>query len=87
MEDNKVYFVVVLINGTAMDFDCKCNYIENTSPNMCLFLHKKEEDGGYSIQSNSLYKKSGEIKDDIWTDFIIDICSISLCVCGSRSHM
>lgn len=43
MEESKIYFVAELIDGTIMDFDCKCNYIENTSPNMCLFLHKEEE--------------------------------------------
>ena len=42
MEDNKVYFAVVLIDGTAMDFDCKCDYIDRTDDNLCLFMHKKD---------------------------------------------
>lgn len=63
MEDNKVYFAVVLINGTAMDFDCKCNYIENTSPNMCLFLHKKEEyDDDYALMAAIPYNQIRYIK-------------------------
>ena len=57
MEDNKVYFVVELIDGTIMDFDCKCNYIENTSPNMCLFLHKEEEDVDYSLMAAIPYNQ------------------------------
>ena len=62
MEDNKVYFVVVLINGTAMDFDHKCNFIENTSPNMCLFLHKKEEDSDYSMMAAIPYNQIRYVK-------------------------
>lgn len=44
MEDNKVYFVVVLIDRTGMDFDRKCDYIDRTDDNLCLFLHKKDDD-------------------------------------------
>lgn len=63
MEDNKVYFVAVLIDGTGMDFNCKCDYIENTSPNMCLFLHKKkEEDGDYSLMAAIPYNQIRYIK-------------------------
>lgn len=62
MEDNKVYFVVVLINGTAMDFDRKCNFIENTSPNMCLFLHKNEEDSDYSMMAAIPYNQIRYVK-------------------------
>lgn len=63
MEDNKVYFAVVLIDGTAMDFDGKCNYIENTSPNMCLFLYKKEEcDDDYALMAAIPYNQIRYIK-------------------------
>lgn len=71
MEDNKVYFVAELIDGTIIDFDCKCDYIENTSPNMCLFLHKKEECyDNYALMAAIPYnqiryiKRCGGMSDD-----------------------
>lgn len=61
MEENKVYFVVVLIDGTGMDFDCKCDFVENTGPNMCLFLHKKE-DSDYALLAAIPYNQIRYVK-------------------------
>lgn len=44
MEENKVCFVVTLIDGTKMAFDCQCDNIDQSGDNLCLFLHKAHSD-------------------------------------------
>ena len=44
MEENKVYFVATLIDGTKMAFNCQCDNIDQSGDNLCLFLHKADSD-------------------------------------------
>ena len=64
MEENETYFSVTSINGEYIEFDRKCDYIDRTDDDLCIFMHKKDE--RYDVLALIPYNQIRYIRNMAW---------------------